>query len=226
MTKKTISVVIPCYNEETNVKPMADRIDSIFQSDLPDYDYELIFIDNKSQDNTRTMLRGICSENPKVKAIFNIANFGQFNSPYYALLQSSGDCTVFMCADFQEPPEYIPAMVHKWEEGSRVVCMIKSSSRENPVMYFFRSVYYRMIKKMSNVDQIEHFTGFGLYDKSFIDVLRQLKDPTPFLRGIVAEYAPDRAEIEYEQQQRKSGRTKTIRQTRVGSADKNPRVDF
>lgn len=134
-------------------------------------------------------------------------NFGQFNSPYYGLCQTTGDCTILLCCDFQDPIEMIPVMVHEWEKGHKVISMIKTTSRENHLMYWLRSVYYKTIRAMSSIEQIEHFTGFGLYDRSFIQVLRDLDDPTPFLRGIVAEYAPDHLEIPYEQQKRRAGKT-------------------
>lgn len=202
-----ISVVFPCYNEEGNVRPICEATRDILNKELPSYEYEILFIDNKSKDGTRTILRDLCSEDPCVKAIFNIQNFGQFNSPYYGLCQTTGDCTILLCSDFQEPVEMIPVMVHKWEQGHKVVCMIKASSKENHFIYLLRSVYYKIIKTMSDVQQIEHFTGFGLYDKQFIDVLRTLHDTTPFLRGVVAEYAPDHLEIPYEQQKRREGKT-------------------
>lgn len=201
------SIVIPCYNEEGNVRQICDAVRDVLQKELSAYDYEILFIDNKSKDNTRSIIRKLCEEDPHVKAIFNMQNFGQFNSPYYGMCQTTGDCTILLCADFQDPVELIPTMVHRWEEGHKVVCMVKKSSRENHFIYFLRSVYYKTIKAMSNIHQIEHFTGFGLYDKQFIDVLRSLRDPTPFLRGIVAEYAPDHLEIPYEQQKRREGKT-------------------
>lgn len=205
---KTISIVIPCYNEQDNVKPICAAVKDVLKSQLPEYDYEILFIDNKSKDQTRTLLRELCAEDAHVKAIFNMKNFGQFNSPYYALTQASGDCVVLLCCDFQDPVEMIPVMVHKWEEGHKVISMIKTSSRENKLIRLFRTIYYKMIRKMSpDIQQIEHFTGFGLYDRSFIQVLKSLNDPTPFLRGIVAEYAPDHLEIPYEQQRRRAGKT-------------------
>lgn len=204
---KKISIIIPCYNEQENVRPICEAVSGILQSELQSYDYEILFIDNKSKDKTREILKELCAEDPRVKAIFNMKNFGQFNSPYYGLCQTTGDCTILLCCDFQDPIELIPQMVHKWEDGYKVVTMIKTKSRENPIMYFLRSCYYKIIRAMSDVDQIEHFTGFGLYDKSFVDILRNLDDPTPFLRGIVAEYAPDRLEIPYEQQKRRAGKT-------------------
>ena len=204
---KKISILIPCYNEEENVVPISQAVVEEMTTHLPQYDYELVFIDNDSRDNTRPLLREICKRNPKIKAIFNAKNFGQFNSPYYGMLQTTGDCTIEMDCDFQNPVSLIPQMVEKWEEGARIVSCVKTASKENPVMRFFRSCYYKLIKKMSDVDQIEHFQGFGLYDKSFIEVLRNLKDPTPFLRGIVAELGFKRVSLEYTQAKRMAGQT-------------------
>lgn len=199
--------MVPCYNEEENVVPLSEAVIATLEKDLPEYDYEILFIDNCSKDKTREKLILLCSRNKKIKAIFNTKNFGQFNSPYYGLCQTTGDCTICLCADFQDPIDMIPKFVHEWENGYKIVCGIKTSSKENKIMYFLRGVYYKTIKKMSEVEQIEQFTGFGLYDKSFIQVLRDLKDPTPFLRGIVAELGPERKEIPYEQQERRAGKT-------------------
>ncbi len=205
---KKVSVMLPAYNEEDNVRQIYEAIRDIFISELPEYDYELLFIDNKSKDKTRDILRDICGKDKHVKAIFNIANFGQFNSPYHAMCQCTGDCVISMCSDFQDPPKYIPQMVHEWENGHKVICMIKTSSKESKFMYFLRGQYYNLIHKMSNIDQIKQFTGFGLYDKSFVKVLASLNDPTPFIKGIVSEYAPDHLEIQYEQPKRKAGKSK------------------
>lgn len=205
--RKKISILIPCYNEKENVRPMSEAIVALFEGELNRYDYELLFIDNDSQDGTRDILRDICSKNPCVKAIFNARNFGQFNSPYYGMLQTTGDCTISMVCDFQDPVEMIPKYIHEWENGYKIVIGIKTSSKESKIMYKLRSLYYKVIKAMSDVEQIEHFTGSGLYDKDFIQVLRDLKDPTPFLRGIVAELGYKRKEIPYEQPQRRAGKT-------------------
>ena len=204
---KLISVLIPTYNEVENVIPISKEIIRIFAESLPRYQYEIIFIDNCSKDRTREKILQLCLENPSIKAIFNAKNFGQFNSPYYGLTQSTGDCAILICADFQDPVDLIPKFVAEWEAGHKVVCGIKTTSRENPIMRFLRTCYYKIIKKMSDVEQIEHFTGFGLYDKSFIDVLRNLNDPIPFLRGIVAELGANRKDIPYEQQRRRAGKT-------------------
>ncbi len=204
---KKISVLIPCYNEEENVVPMSEAIVALFENELSNYEYELLFIDNDSSDNTRPLLRDICKRNSHIKAIFNAKNFGQFNSPYYGILQTTGDCTISMVCDFQDPIELIPQYIREWENGYKIVIGIKKTSKENPIMYKFRSIYYKVIKKFSNVEQIEHFTGSGLYDKEFVEVLRNLKDPTPFLRGIVAELGYRRKEIPYEQPKRRAGKT-------------------
>lgn len=204
---KTISIVVPCYNEEENVGPLADALREMFRKDLPDYRYEILFIDNDSRDKTRDLIRGLCAGDHGIKGIFNAKNFGQFNSPYYGMLQTTGDCTILMAADFQDPVEMIPKYVREWENGYKIVIGIKTSSQENKFMYWLRTCYYKTIKKLSDVEQIEHFTGSGLYDREFIEILRRLDDPTPFLRGIVAELGYKRKEIPYEQPKRRAGKT-------------------
>ena len=205
--KKKVSVLIPCYNEEENVIPMSQAITELFENELTKYDYELIFIDNDSTDNTRPLLREICKRNKRVKAIFNAKNFGQFNSPYHGILQATGDCVISMVCDFQDPIELIPQYLDAWEEGYKIVIGIKTASKENKLVYALRSLYYKFVKRFSDVDQIEHFTGSGLYDREFVEVLRNLNDPTPFLRGIVAELGFKRKEIEYTQPKRRAGKT-------------------
>ena len=204
---KKISILIPCYNEEENIVPISQAVIETMERDLPEYAFELVFIDNDSTDNTRPLIRKLCEKDKRVKAIFNARNFGQFNSPYYGMLQVTGDCVVEMVADFQDPVDMIPKYVREWEKGYKIVIGIKTSSKENKVMYWLRSCYYRTIKRLSDVEQIEHFTGSGLYDREFIEVLRNLNDPTPFLRGIVAELGYKRKEIPYEQPKRRAGKT-------------------
>lgn len=204
---KKISILIPTYNEEKNIKPLISEIKKEWGKSLKNYQYEIVFIDNDSKDKTRELIEEECTKDKNIKAIFNAKNFGQFNSPYYGLQQTTGDCTILLCADFQDPIEMIPVFVKYWEEGYKIVCGIKKKSEENKLMYLIRSIYYKLIKKFSNVEQIEHFTGFGLYDRSFIQVLKDLDDSTPFLRGIVAELGYKRKDIEYKQAKRKYGKT-------------------
>lgn len=207
MAKKLISIMIPCFNEVENVIPMSEAVIHEMKEKLPQYDYELMFIDNCSTDGTREKLETLCAKNKKIKAIFNAKNFGQFNSPFYGMCQTSGDCTITMCCDFQDPIDLIPRFVAEWEKGYKIVAAIKTQSEENKIMRFLRTCYYKLIRKMSSVEQIEHFTGTGLYDKSFIDTLRHLDDPVPFLRGIVAELGPKRKDIPYTQAKRRAGHT-------------------
>lgn len=204
---KKISVLIPCFNESDNVIPISEAIIDEFANYLPSYDYEIVFIDNSSTDGTREKLEKLCGRNKKIKAIFNAKNFGQFNSPYYGMCQTTGDCTISMCCDFQDPVSLIHRFVAEWEKGYKIVSAIKTQSVENKVMRFLRTCYYKTIKKMSSVEQIEHFTGTGLYDKSFVDVLKSLDDSTPFLRGIVAELGALRKDIPYTQAKRRAGKT-------------------
>ena len=131
---KKISVLIPCYNEEENVVPMSEAISDLFEKELRNYNYELIFIDNDSHDRTRELLRNICAKNKNIKAIFNAKNFGQFNSPYYGMLQATGDCVITMVCDFQDPIELIPQYIAEWENGYKIVIGIKTSSKENKIM--------------------------------------------------------------------------------------------
>jgi glycosyltransferase involved in cell wall biosynthesis len=205
--KKLISIVVPTYNEESNVVLLHEKIKEELKNNVSNYSYEIIFIDNYSKDKTREKLQEICAKDKNVKAIFNAKNFGQFNSPFYGLLQTSGDCAILICADFQDPIEMIHKFIMEWEKGYKIVIGVKTKSKENTIMYFLRSCYYKLIKKISEVEQIEHFTGFGLYDKDFINVLRSLDDHRPYLRGIVSELGYERKEIEYVQAKRLNGKT-------------------
>ena len=159
--KKKISVVIPTYNEEGNVKPLAEAIVTVMETELPQYRYEILFIDNHSKDRTRMYLRELCAKNKNIKAIFNARNFGQLRSPVYGLKQATGDCVVRMCADFQDPVDMIVKFVREWEKGSKIVIGIKKASKENRMMYWIRGCYYKLIRKITDIDHIEQFTGFG-----------------------------------------------------------------
>ncbi len=210
MERKLISIVIPCYNEQDNVGPISEAVRTQFETvpRLQKYDWEILFMDNDSADATRERIRELCAADTQhIRAIFNAKNFGQFNSPYYGMLQTKGDATMLMAADFQDPPELIDQYVEGWEEGYKIVIGIKEHSTDAHFIYALRCLYYKMIRKFSQVDQIEHFTGFGLYDRAFMDVLRKLDDPTPFLRGIVAELGFRRKEIPYDQPKRRAGKT-------------------
>ena len=204
--KKVVSIVIPTFNEEENIQPVTEAVIDEIEKNLPEYDYEILIIDNDSTDNTRPLIRKLCQNNKKIKAIFNEKNFGPDNSPYFGLLQSTGDCSILFCADFQDPVEMIHKMIREWEKGYKVITAIKTKSKENFIIRFFRTIYYKLIKKISSTEIIEHFTGFGCYDKSFLNILRKIDDPIPFLRGVIAEFSSNRLEIPYEQQERRAGK--------------------
>lgn len=204
---KTITAVIPVYNEEENIPHIYERISEIFRTTLSEYNMELLFIDNCSTDKTRELILKYSEQDKRVQAIFNAKNFGFTRSSFYGLTQGQGDAVVLLYADLQDPPELIPEFVQKWEEGNKIVIGVKKKSKENPIMYFFRRCYYSLIKQISEVEQIEQYDGFGLYDSSFIEVLRNLDDPIPYLRGIVAELGYQRTEVIYEQDVRKYGKS-------------------
>ncbi len=206
---KKISIMIPCFNEEENIVEIGNAVAKEISEKLPEYDYEICYVDNASTDRTRELIEKQCLENKKFKAIFNVTNFGQFNSPFHGICSLYGDCVIPICADFQDPVEMIPVFVHEWEKGHKIVSGVKSSSKENGFIYFLRTLYYKLIKGMSSVKMIEHFTGFGLYDQSFVKLLRELNDPLPFMRGIVAEYGEgfNLKMVEYVQPKRRAGKT-------------------
>ena len=204
---KKISIMTACYNEEENVVQLTDAVRKIMQDELPEYTYEHVFIDNCSEDSTLSLLRAICEKDSHVKVIENARNFGHIRSPFHGLLQTTGDCTISMAADFQEPPTLIPTFVKKWEEGYKVVCAVKSKSKESRAMFGVRKLYYTIVKKMSEVESIDNFTGFGLYDKQVIDALRLMEDPYPYFRGLICEIGFRRALVEFEQPKRERGKT-------------------
>ena len=204
---KKISIVTPCYNEQGNVIELYNQVKTQFDKLADKYIYEHIFIDNVSTDHTRQELLELAEKDINVKLIFNAFNAGHIRSPFYALQQAKGDAVMLMVADLQDPPMLIPQFIEKWESGYKVVVGIKNKSRENPIMYAIRTCFYRFIKKISETPQIENFTGFGLYDKSFISLLKEIKDPYPYLRGIVAEYGGNIGEIFYTQPKRLHGKT-------------------
>jgi glycosyltransferase involved in cell wall biosynthesis len=204
---KTISIISGCYNEEGNLQEFHDRIVAVLKK-FPQYAYEIIIADNCSTDNSRAIIRQIAEQDKQFKAIFNANNFGHIRSPYNALLQASGDAVVILCSDLQEPPELIEAFIQKWEEGYRVVCGVKPKSKENPLMFLVRRIYYRLLSSCSEIHQIQNFTGFGLYDRKVIEALRKYHEPYPYFRGLISEIGFKRAEVPFVQAARKHGKTK------------------
>jgi glycosyltransferase involved in cell wall biosynthesis len=203
---KLISIVTPCFNEELNVKQLYEEVKNLFNG-LPQYNYEHIFIDNASTDNTVSILKEIAKVDQNVKIIVNARNFGAVRSPYYGLLQSKGDAAILLVADFQDPLNLILEFLKKWEEGYKVVIGTKPKSKENLVMFYVRSLFYNLITKISETKLIKNFTGFGLYDKEFLNVLRNLNESYPYFRGLIADLGYDRYEIAYTQPKRERGKS-------------------
>lgn len=204
---KLISIVTPCYNEEANVAEVCEQVKNVMAG-LPGYDYEHIFIDNASQDRTVATLKDIALRDKRVKIIVNTRNFGQLNSPFYAILQARGDAVISLVADLQDPPALIADFVRKWEAGYKIVIGVKTRSEESRLIFSLRRAYYRLLNRLSHVNLVEQFSGFGLYDRHVIEVLRTINDAAPYFRGLIADIGFERAEIEYVQPVRKRGVTK------------------
>jgi len=205
---KKISIVAGCYNERDNLQELHDRLAEVLKK-LSGYTYEIIIADNCSTDGSRDILRQIAAKDKNFKVIFNSNNFGQIRSPFNALLRASGDGVIAMCSDLQTPPEIIPEFIKKWEDGYDVVIAVKQRSRENIMMNLIRKLYYGLLSKMSDSHEIiRNFTGFGLYDRKFMDALKKYHDPYPYFRGLVSEIGFKRTVIEFVQDKRKHGRTK------------------
>lgn len=203
--KKLISVVTPLFNEADNVEDLCNRIAAVMQT-LP-YDYEHLCIDNCSQDNTVALLRERAAHDPRLKVIVNARNFGHIRSPYHALLQANGDAAVIIAGDLQDPPEIIPEFIKKWEEGFKTVMAVKPESQESSLMFYIRKLYYRVINRISDVPLINNATGAGLYDRAVLDVLRKIKDPYPYARGLVCEIGFPIATVPFNQPRRTRGVT-------------------
>jgi glycosyltransferase involved in cell wall biosynthesis len=206
MKKKLVSIVTPCFNEAENVEELYSRIQTTLKG--MDFNYEHIFIDNSSTDETVSILKAIALKDKRVKIIVNSRNFGHIRSPYYGLLQGSGHAVIIMASDLQDPPELIPQFIRKWEDGYKVVIGIKTKSEEFGLFYFLRSLYYRVLRSLSDVRLIDNYTGFGLYDQRVIEILRTINDPYPYFRGLIADIGFEMAEIAFTQPRRKRGITK------------------
>lgn len=207
MERTVLSVVTAAFNEEGNVTAVYERVKKVFEQ-LPEYDYEHIFIDNASRDGTAQELRGLAAKDPRVKVIINVRNFGHIRSPIHALLQARGAAVISVVADLQDPPEMIPQFIEKWKEGFKVVMAVKRKSEESAAMFAVRKAYYDFVAMVSDVKLVRNATGFGLYDQAVIEQLRKLDDPYPYFRGLVAELGWEPALVMYDQPTRKRGITK------------------
>ncbi|MFD0716747.1 glycosyltransferase family 2 protein [Paenibacillus sp. GCM10027626] len=205
--RKRISVVTPCYNEEENALELYKQIKEVFDQ-LPQYDYEHIYIDNSSKDETVRIVKEICRVDPNVKLIVNVRNFGHIRSPFHGLLQANGDAVILMVSDLQDPPTMIKDFIEKWEEGFKVVLGVKVESEETAAMFAIRKLYYNFINRISDIELTRNNTGFGLYDKEVISILKDINDPYPYFRGLISDIGFESFKIPYKQPSRKRGITK------------------
>jgi glycosyltransferase involved in cell wall biosynthesis len=207
MQKKLVSIVAGCYNEEENIPELYARLTAVMQG-FPEYNYEIILIDNNSEDKTVEVIKRIANNDSRLKAIVNVRNFGHIRSPYHALLQAKGDVVIGMASDLEDPPELVGEFLKKWQEGFKIAIGVRRSSAEKGLMPIFRNLYYSLIKRISDIDQVRNFTGFGLYDKCVMDILRAIDDPYPYFRGLICEIGYPRAEVPFDKPVRKFGITK------------------
>jgi glycosyltransferase involved in cell wall biosynthesis len=207
MSKKLISIISPCYNEEENIEELYRRVTTVID-ELENYEFEYLFIDNASTDSTVEKLKQLAANDKRVKIIINNRNFGHIRSPYWGILQTSGDATIYLASDLQDPPEMIPQFIAGWEGGDKLVMAVKPVSEGNSLMHFLRRSYYRMLDKISDVPITRDTTGFGLYDKRVLDELRRINDPYPYLRGLIDELGFSMKTIDFVQPRRLRGLTK------------------
>jgi len=206
-SRKLISLVSPCYNEEANVEELYRRVCNVLAA-IPQYDFEYVFIDNASTDNTVGKLKYLASIDPRVKIIVNNRNFGHIRSPYWGLLQTGGEATILLVSDLQDPPELIPQFIDGWEHGYKLVLAVKPVSQTNRLVHLIRKLYYRGLDLISEVPIVKDTTGFGLYDRAVLDALRMIDDPYPYLRGLICELGYPVKTVSFNQPRRLRGVSK------------------
>ena len=204
---KHIAIVTPVFNERENIEELLLAVESIF-SNIENYEYTHLFIDNSSTDGSEELLIQLTDKFDNVKAIINARNFGYVRSSFYGLINLDADATILLACDFQEPPELIHQFIEQWEKGHLVVGGIKVESEESKIKRFLRTIYYKLVNSLSDVELIDHYCDFGLYDRSVIKELRQISDTKPYLRGLIPELGYKVSKIEFKQLKRKRGKTK------------------
>jgi glycosyltransferase involved in cell wall biosynthesis len=207
VSQKTISIMTPCYNEEENVLNLYNQVRAVMAG-IGKYEYEHVFIDNSSKDNTVAILKHIAAEDPNVKIIVNSRNFGHIRSPIHGLFACRGDAVIGIVADLQDPPPMIADLIREWENGAYCVLGIKRTSEENSLMFWARKQYYKIAERLSSIETIQNYTGFGLYDRKVVDLVRSFDDPYPYFRGMIAEIGLPTVKLLYDQPVRKFGITK------------------
>lgn len=205
--RKKISVLVPCYNEEKTVNEVYDRLIRLFDKELSAYDFEIIYTDDYSSDHTRMKIEELCRKDQRVKAVFNARNFGFHRNVFQSYQYASGDCAFMMFGDLQDPPEMLPEFVRKWEAGYKCVVGQRETSEEGPFKNGLRKLYYKIINMLSESRQLEMVNGFGLYDRAFLDVLKEIEDTVPFFKAVLNEYGMDICVVRYKHQASKRGKS-------------------
>lgn len=205
--KKKISFISPCFNESSNIQELYNQVSAIWEQ-YPQYIFEYVFIDNASTDDTVDKLRLIAQCDRRVKIIINTRNFGHIRSPYWGILQTSGDATIYLASDLQDPPNLIPQFISEWEKGWKLVLAVKPNSKTNFIFHKLRRFFYRVLDGIADVELVKDTTGFGLYDQLVLDHLRKIADPYPYLRGLVCELGFPIKTILFTQPRRERGFSK------------------
>lgn len=207
---KKISIVSSCYNEEENIYPLYERIMGVIEPFKEDYEFELILLDNASVDATEGKLRELAQKDKRVKVILNSRNFGHIRSPYYGIVQAQGDAVIYLASDLQDPPELISDFIKKWEQEFKIVLGKKIKSEETALLFLVRKAYYELVSRIADdeTNLVKNCTGFGLYDKKIIDIIKKIDDPYPYMRGLICDIGFEKAFVEYKQPSRKRGITK------------------
>lgn len=205
--KKLISIISPCFNEEENIKELYTRVLAVI-AHYPEYEFEYLFIDNSSTDQTTSIIREIAKNDKRVKAIINTRNFGHIRSPYWGIINTKGAATIYLASDLQDPPELIKEFIEQWKTGYKIVLAIKPVTTTSPALHFIRKAYYNLLNKISETPIIKNATGFGLYDEQVLNIIREIKDPYPYFRGLICELGYQIKTIEFKQPRRLRGLTK------------------
>ena len=207
---KKISLVSSCYNEEENLDTLYERVTKAIEPFCDKYEFEYIHLDNGSTDKTEQKLRELAQKDKRIKVILNTRNFGHIRSPYYGMIQSSGEAIIYLASDLQDPPELIKDFIEKWEQGYKIVLGKKTKSEETFLMFLIRSAYYEFLSRIADDDSglVKNCTGFGLYDKKVIDIIKNMQDPYPYIRGLICDIGYEKAFVEFTQPARKRGITK------------------
>jgi glycosyltransferase involved in cell wall biosynthesis len=205
---KTISLVSGTYNEVENLEELLQRVWAAVEPFHEKYEFEYVIIDNDSTDGTQDLLRKLAAADQRLKVILNVRNFGHIRSPCHGIFQARGEAILYLASDLQDPPELIPQLIEKWEQGFKLALGVKNKSEESPLFFLVRKAYYELVSRLSQVKLIKNATGFGLYDRQVIELLRGIEDPYPYVRGIICDFGFPIAQIPFVQPVRKRGFTK------------------